>query len=231
MLLRSLGTDPYAVPRDRDIVCFDPTSDVEMVESISRKFMPNDYEHGHGVQRVGSDYMKTRDFTVNELFATDTAVFCSKQCLLDTLRGVIRFSEYEKQESYYGNPYHVRPKLLAKALRFAAQSGATIADGEIYEFQEIDAFHMALHLDRAFESGNATAIRYVDELRSRGQISEDIQDPEMLVEYLSEQTDFVFRCAPRELMKLEEECLNGDAFRDIAETYEHLPKRTGRRGF
>ena len=33
--------------------------------------------------------------------------------------GILRFTEYEKKESYEGHPYYVNPKLLAKALRIA----------------------------------------------------------------------------------------------------------------
>lgn len=217
-LERSLGVNKFSIPRDTDIVVMDNAFDDEdLMADISEQYMPDDYEHGYGVKRENEEYFKTRDFTINEVFATQKAVYCTKQCLLDTLRGVLRFADYEKRDSWDGYPYYVHPKLLAKALRLAVAFDLSIADEDVYDVQCIDEFHMALHLDRALGQGKDVARGYVDELRMKNQIPQDIVEPEELVAYLNQYTDFVFRFDKKEHIEEEQRM-----FVDRGEQYEHL---------
>ncbi|NTV44703.1 MAG: hypothetical protein HGA67_03335 [Candidatus Yonathbacteria bacterium] len=218
-LERSLGVNKFSVPRDTDIVVMDKDADEDLMADMSERYMPDDYEHGYGVKKEDEEYFKTRDFTINEVFATKEAVYCTKQCLLDTLRGVLRFAEYEKRESWDGYPYYVHPKLLAKALRLAVSSNLSLADEGVYDMQCIDEFHMALHLDRALGQGGDVARGYVEALREKNQIPQDISTPEDLVTYLNEYTDFVFRFDEPARIEEEEKAY---VFTDKGTPYEHL---------
>ncbi len=222
-LERSLGLHPFAFPRDTDIVFSGEVEDCELISSLSQKFMPEDYAHGHGVKKETEEYLETRDFTINEVFVAGSVVYFTKECLLDTVRGILRFTAYEKRHSYTeGAPYYVNKKLLAKALRFAAQYDMDVIDSEPYVFQEIDSFHMALHLDRCWQTGEWVAQGYVDELRERGQIPAEIQAPSDLLAYLNTTIDFVFRYAPKEEIELERRFIDHVDM----EALESLPSRT-----
>ena len=206
-------------------------ADEDLMENLSEMYMPDDYKHGYGVKKENEEYFKTRDFTINEVFATKDAVYCTKQCLLDTLRGVVRFSEYEKQESWSGYPYYVHPKLLAKALRLAVTSNLKISDEGVYDVQCIDEFHMALHLDRALGQGEHVARGYVEELRTKNQIPQDIFEPEDLIAYLNQYTDFVFRFDEKARIEEERQMVNdedGPYENLVPEKYREALKRQGR---
>jgi hypothetical protein len=226
-LERSLGIDAYSTPRDIDIAVMKRNeNNQDLLDELSERYMPEDFSHGYGVKKETEEYFETRDFTINQVFATREAIHCTKQCLLDTLRGVLRFTEYEKRDSYRGNLYYVHPKLLAKALRLAVVRDMKIADEDVYTFQEIDAFHIALHLDRSMEQG--VDAEYIRELRDRKQIPENIQTTKELIDYLKQETSFVFRCVPKEEEKKEQEWLQEDCPWDaIEEKYQDMPLREG----
>lgn len=228
-LERSLGIDAYASPRDIDIAVMNKEGDKidsSLLDAMSQRYMPEDYAHGHGVKNETVEYFETRDFTINQVFATNESVYCTMQCLLDTLRGVIRITEFERQESYQGKPYYIHPKLLAKALRLAVQRGMKIEDADVYDFQEIDTFHMALHLDRAAEQGVADA--YIRELRERKQIPDAIYSVDEMLDYLEGETDFIFRCVSYSDERQEEAWLKtGCPWDAIEEEFLDSPMREG----
>lgn len=222
ILERKLGINQEAKPRDIDLVFAGDDEDGELSQKLAQKYSPDDYDNGHGVQKIADDYFSTRDFTINEVLVLNDKILFTKQCLLDTVRGIIRFTDSQLQESYdEDRPYYIKPKLLAKALRFAAEKDYVLDNDEPYYFQEIGAFDMALHLDRALDTGYDVARRYLESLKQKQQIPERIEDIDDLLEYLSENTDFVFRCTKLADYQAEEEFLNDDSFDD----YDALPLR------
>lgn len=220
ILEHALGLDS-AKPRDLDLVYIgnSENEDRELSRELAEEFMPEDYSHGHGVESLEEDYFDSRDFTLNEVLYDGQGVTCTKECLTDLMRNIVRFSEYVKGEPYdYNNDdFFVSPKLMAKALRLVGdvrvrgKERARLAD-ETESLREvyIDEFHMSLHLDRALEQGMDVAEEYVSELSQRGFLPDGVTTVREVYEYLVNQTDFVFRCATeiemqQELDFLEEE--------------------------
>lgn len=188
------------MPRDLDIVFCGTEEDAELSKKLAKQYMPDDFLHGHGVETLGDDYFDTRDFTINEVILAGSKITATRQCLLDTIRRVIRVTEYEKKErNYEEGDYWVNPKLLAKALRFLAQekvrvSDMSFADEDAVQWIGIDSFHMALHLDRAIECSEDIADQYVQELVARDQLPDWIHTAREAREYLSEDLySFLFR--------------------------------------
>lgn len=229
ILHRKLGTDSFASPRDVDISYAGENENVELSNELAQKFSPDDFAHGYGVSPLKPDYFETQDFSMNELLVTADGIYLTTQCLLDNARGILRFSEFEKRESFRGNPYFVNPKLIAKALRFIADKDLKFWNNEIFEFQGIDAFHMALHLDRSLEIGYKTAVKYVDELRKAGQIPHHVHTPEELIAVLNEETDFVFRFAERYHIEAEDTFFEqtGDFLDEMEDTFQDYPQKEG----
>jgi hypothetical protein len=232
-LLQALDIDPDASPRDIDLVRVVkedlPGLDAELAAELS----PEDLKHNHGVEALKENYFQTRDFTINEVLVHDGSIYLTKACLLDTLRGIIRFSEFEKKQpsSESRASYAVQSKLIAKAVRMVAETWMSkreviLADSEIFQFQELDTFSMVLHLDRAFERGYEVAEEYVRQLRELKKIPEDIETPEKAVDYFLTRMreTFVLRCASRYILTKEEKA--AELFDAEFETWENLPKRT-----
>ncbi len=229
LLHRKLGTDSFASPRDVDISYVGENENVTLSHELAQKFSPDDFAHGYGVSLLDSDHFETQDFSINELLATADGMYLTTQCLLDNARGILRFSEFEKKESFRGNPYFVNPKLLAKALRFIADKDLRFWNNEVFEFQEIDAFHMALHLDRSLEIGYETAVKYVDELRKARQIPSEIKTPENLIAFLNEETDFIFRFSERAHIDAEDTFFEQEkgTLEQLEYEYQDYPQREG----
>lgn len=61
------------------------------------KYAEDDLANGHGVTTVEEDYFETRDFTINEVMVADNKIIISKDCLLDTVRGILRITDFEKK--------------------------------------------------------------------------------------------------------------------------------------
>jgi hypothetical protein len=210
-MLRSMLQIEAEPPRDIDLVYVgQDEQDMEVSRKLAETHMPDDFDFGYGVERLEEDYFSSRDFTWNEVLYTDGQVVCSKQCLLDTVRNVVRIADYEKQESYRGDPFFVKPKLLAKAVRFVAAARAhgnnkmaLSEDTDQAVEMGIDYWHIALHLNRSFEQDQAVAQEYVEELINRGLLPSTIQDGIGALHYLSEETDFIFRAEAADVLDKE----------------------------
>lgn len=203
---RALDRTCSHTPRDIDI-CYigDPDKeDTELSESLAKNYSPDDYIHGHGVEPLEDDYFETRDFTINEVLVNNDGAILTKQALLDMMRSIIRFTEYEKTNFYYQNYYEedeevdvrfVNDKLASKALRLIAErEERTFIDAdEFFEKKYINEFHMALHLDRAMGEGFHVANAFVENLKKYHQIPEDITTPLECATYLSDYTEFIYR--------------------------------------
>lgn len=213
LLLRSLGIDPTYQPRDVDVVRLTVEEPKQgMDDQVSQEFMPEDYENGYGVEVLGDqeEYFGTRDLTINEVLATDTDVLASKQAILDSIRRIIRLTDYERED--YGA---AGPKMLSKILRFYAESvyrygEASIQGVEDWEFEDsfITPFWLALQLDRAVDVSSDVAEKYVEELVKKRQLPEDVSSVEDAANYLFSilrqgEKPFYYRHAPTEQFNVE----------------------------
>ncbi|MFA7302160.1 MAG: hypothetical protein WC030_00210 [Candidatus Paceibacterota bacterium] len=210
-VLRSVLKIEAEPPRDIDLVYVGKNEqDTEMSRKLAETYMPDDFASGYGVETLEKDYFLSRDFTWNEVLYVDGHIVCTKQCLLDTVRNVVRVSDYEKRESYSGQAFYVKPKLLAKAVRFVAAARAH-GNNKMALSEEtdravemgIDYWHIALHLNRSFEQSEAVAEEYVDALIARELLPSTIQSPVEALHYLSEETDFIFRAEAAEVLDRE----------------------------
>ena len=224
ILEHSLGL-PYSEPRDLDIVFLGGDEDKDVSDQLAKQYMPDDFAHGYGVEQLEENYFATRDFTLNEVLYDGRKIVCTRQCLTDLLRNIVRFTDYEKDESYYGDEFFINPKLLAKAVRMVAHARdrgkeRAAITGEIDSLQElyVDDFHLALHLDRAMEQGAGVAREYVRIMNEKGFIPSDIETVEDCFEYLLGRTDFIFRCAPEPEIEEESEFVSALADEFLEDT-------------
>lgn len=205
LLLRNIGLDPTSLPRDIDIIRLteeEPESRLD--EKLAEEYMPDDLAQGYGVEHIDDtqEYLDTRDLTMNELYATDDFIVATDACLRDTIRGIIRQTDYE-YEQYYDD---IGPKMLAKMLRFYAEAlsrGMDFSlDTEVEKKLEeygLTWFWMALNLDKAAEIGSKVANQYIEELKKRKQIPDHLDDIEQVTLFLYKQMgpgNFYFRYAP-----------------------------------
>ncbi len=203
---RALDKTCSQEPRDIDI-CYigDPDrEDRSLSEYLAERYSPDDYIHGYGVEPLEDGYFETRDFTINEVLVSNESAVLTKQALLDIMRSIIRFTEYEKTNFYFQEYYgeeeevgvrFVNDKLASKALRLIAErEERTFIDAdEFFEKKYINEFHMALHLDRAMGKGFRVANAFVENLKKYHQIPEDISSPLECASYLSDYTEFIYR--------------------------------------
>jgi len=214
LLEMSLGVLDPAMPRDIDIVRTaykEPEQGLD--DKLSREFMAEDYKFGHGVREMHDydTYFAGVDFTINAVIATDTEIIATPECVLDTVRRIIRTTPLElaKQTINKGS------KSLAKGLRLYAgellrwkfeHEGAweRLPAETIYQMETafIPPFFLALQLDKTFEIGGNLPQKFTDVLRKNGFIPENIKSSFDLVYYLDEELkgrDFYFRYVPMKL--------------------------------
>ncbi|MFH1315666.1 MAG: hypothetical protein ABIH67_04720 [Candidatus Uhrbacteria bacterium] len=231
LLLRSLGIDPAYQPRDVDLIRFsEEEPEPGMDDYLAQEYSPEDFSaviEGQGRDSVEKmkdvdRYLQTRDFTLNELYATDDEVVATRECLLDSVRRIIHLTEYE----YNMFPDRIGSKMLAKAVFLYAEAIERWGEAEIthdlaYEYQFVPPFYLAVHLDKAFERGPEVAKRYVQELMKREQLPDDIITPEDAADYLLSlirDKNFYYRHAPIGQFEIEEEWM---------EQYDQQPRFRG----
>ena len=212
LLLRNLRIDPKARPRDIDIVrLVEKESSSGTDDELAQRFMSDDYATGHGVEHVDdvAQYFATRDFTFNELLATDSDITMTRGALLDTLRHIVRLSDYEATFDESDE------KLFAKAIRLYAESIYRYGyaefswDGWKFEHYGVSLFWMMLHLDRAYERGTHVADQFVLELAEKNLIPSEVQTAEQARELFAASIrnpqQFYYRYAPSKQFQIEEE--------------------------
>lgn len=227
-LLRELGIDQGAQPRDKDIVRVLDKDILGADAELAQKYSAEDYAHGHGSQELQPDYFKTRDFTINETLVYGDWIYVTKDCLLDTVRRILRFTDYERSGEDENGDDTVNEKLLAKAIRLSSEEIARgrkleMQDKEKYKFANISPFYVALHLDRAFKRGNDVAAEYVHQLVSSGQLPDSIRGPVQAADYLSQamENPYVFQYAPISVMETDDEIdTTYEKFRHLIDKYE-----------
>jgi hypothetical protein len=210
LLGRTLGFDVESIPRDVDVIRLRkdesrPGLDAE----LAQHFMPDDFSTGYGVEHITDleEYLASRDITLNEVLATDEKIFATKQCIVDSIRHILRPTKYERRgwdaDGFDGG---LSEKILAKILRFYSDSIARFDDAHIegvedWEYEEyfISPFWVALNLDRAVEQGEDIALLYIRACARKGQLPGDITTVDEVVSYLERLLGdgrFYFRHAP-----------------------------------
>lgn len=267
VLEKELGIVTEISTRDTDLLRISREENKDEDLAMAKEYCPEDLEDGgHGVEKLALNYFETRDFTINELLVVGNKIILTKNCLLDTVRGIIRFSSYEKsvmpdsEDDYYnkgnsqtGNSiegaisysnqykkdkaaykegFFVNDKLMAKALRLSAlqsrkRKEAILIDDQVYQYLDINNFHIALHLDRALEQGMDVAEEYVQKLIEYGQIESIYKnDPKALlfdiIKMLQEDGSYIFR-SERAKILLEEERMFTD-FDKYMDLLKRAPK-------
>ena len=168
-------------PRDYDIIGIKELNpDPSLKLELSEKYMPDDYQHGYGVEEDNIErYFKTRDFTINEVFADKENAYITAQGLEDLLNKCIRPSDFEKHSWYSSQSYEVgvHPKLAMKAIRLHAEFEELYGKGNIediaqwqWDFHEVPLFHLALALNKACQMGDKVSIRFYAKLIELGTI-------------------------------------------------------------
>ena len=208
LLERTLNLDPDASTRDIDVIRIPLDRDYEEQDTeVSKKYMPDDYQQGHGVEVITSvqAYLDSRDFTINEVLVYGDILYVTRACILDTVRHIVRVTDFEKRKATQLSwEDGIGDKILSKMLRFRIQllkkySNAKIEDAPslLLERRQIRPFYLALQLDRAYEMGINIAEQYVRELVILGQLPPVIRTAEQAVDYLLEHVyNFSFSHVP-----------------------------------
>ena len=183
--------------------------DYDTLDALSRKFMPDDYAFGHGIENDTLDhYFKTRDFTINQSLIKDGKLIISDFAYNDFQENIIR-------PTYFEHPYDgddMSSRLFLKALMMRSVlsqiSGSIplIEDMECPEY--IGPFDTALFLNKAMGRGAKTARVFTADLADWSIISEDYAGrPVALAKALLEDVyAFEFRPSTDERFRDIQEC-------------------------
>ena len=215
LLERALGIDVSGQPRDLDVIRLSwrkPEKDLDV--QVGYEFMPDDMETGNGVEVIGDEweYFDSRDLTLNQVWANDTEIRLTEACLLDTVRHILRPTEYERRQKVSKHDgAEVGNKMMAKMIRLYVDLVEQYGYAELIgldvwmvESSFISPFWLAVNLDRAFENG--TADQFFSEIKRLRQVPDKVKSAEEAGVYLlrlMSQSDFYFRNAPIEQYEYE----------------------------
>ncbi len=237
LLLRSLGLELRSVPRDIDLIRIKGEKGVTQEDRrLAKIYMPDDAQDGYGVEFVGDidAYFASRDYTINEVYATDSAIYCTEACVRDTIRRIIRVTQFER-DRFEGQ---IGSKMLAKAMRFYAEGIERYQLVELAEKENmtiestfVSPFWLAVQLDRAVERGDKAVKIFIAVLKDRKQIPEKIQTDLDLASYLQSIMSggyFHFRNIELRQAELEMAYLENHEDEEF-DDYELLPKHGSHR--
>lgn len=165
-LIATLSVREPHQPRDIDLIRRGSYR-IPADDEVARALMGRDYEHGARVELIRSlpGYLQSRDLSVNEVTAIDSTVYTSLLCVLDTIGHVLRPSRYRS------GTLHKRPSLLGtsllKMVRLYAEGSVLGENWSITGIPEevsFSEFDLAIHLNKAFQRGEAVAERFLHTL-------------------------------------------------------------------
>lgn len=158
--------------RDLDVVCFGGRNS-EMDYQILKTIMQDDWLSSYTPNQLievhlsTKSYFRTRELTINEVYLQGSHVIATAQCVCDMLSGVIRATAFHRRI----NRGCIESKIAAKAVRLYVEGEAEGREMRLdllpKSTQIISHFHLALHLARARELGDAIALRYLEEVMCR----------------------------------------------------------------
>lgn len=163
-LVSALNLRQARAPRDIDLIRKGSHA-IPEDERVARELMTRDYRHGARVELVRdmARHLATRDLTINEVASFQSQIFASPLAILDSVGHVARPS------SYRAGTLHRAPSLdgrvLLKMLRLyaegsqASEAWRVVGIPEEVSFSETD---LALHLNKAFQRGEAVARAFLE---------------------------------------------------------------------
>ena len=165
-LQTALGFGSPAV-RDVDLVCF-VGDRKEMSEALAKKYMFEDWLNCRPRSRstlircykTVQQFMQSRDLTINQVVLSDGVVFCTPQCLCDTIGGTIRATR-DHRRKHHGKLSAI---IACKAVRFSVELGMRL---DRFKHQKIQPFDVAVHFLRAMQRSDAIALQYLKQLKRR----------------------------------------------------------------
>lgn len=155
--------------RDMDVIFHGETPDPEIHEHVAKSFMQDDWIVAKKKNRIIAKqpslkgYLRTHEFTINQLMLSQTYVFCTAQCLSDLVAGVIRPTKHHLRK----HNGLVDGIVAAKAVRFFVEGRAEGRRLRLDHFkvakQGISKFHLAVHFGRALEHSESVGIAFLEE--------------------------------------------------------------------
>jgi hypothetical protein len=169
--------------RDFDLVRFGRIPS-RMDRQVAERLMESDFRHGAGVELVESldRYFSTRDLSVNEAILISGQVICTQQALVDTIHGKIRPTQHVKRSD--GT---LEPLVAMKTLRFQAEALAKGRNSAIVGLTrplECVPFALAVHLERALDSGNSVAEIFLQQCMAWEALPKEIINLDQLKTFL-----------------------------------------------
>lgn len=146
------------------------------LDELSRKYMPDDYNFGHGIQSDSlENYFKTRDFTINQCLIKDGKLLISDIAEQDFVENIIRPSYYElshDQDELSGRLF-LKAIILQSVISQISNSIPLLEDvnmpnphdaayGENDEYTKVVPFDIALFLNKAMSRGVETSMIFVN---------------------------------------------------------------------
>ena len=176
-IAREIITGDHEPIRDIDLVNIldedgDSQLDYDTLDALSMKYMPDDYEFGHG---IGDDtlenYFKTRDFTINQSLIMGGELIISDLAYNDFQENIIRPTYYELP--YDGDSLSSRLFLKALMMRDVVSqisSSIPLLEDVHINSNYIRDFDIALNLNKAMSRGARTACIFTEDLADWGLI-------------------------------------------------------------
>lgn len=119
VLQKIIGLEDNIDYRDIDILRMeDMNPDNYLDDKVAKKYMPDDFENGHGVEVINSnEYFTTRDISQNEVYILNNRMYFLKRALIDIVSNT-----YYPSDKKINNGFLSEGKILAKAIRFLAEN-------------------------------------------------------------------------------------------------------------
>lgn len=192
----------------------------EELDEVSKKYMPDDFTYGHGIQteRI-EDYFGSRDLTINQCLLSGNRLLMTRAAYDDFQENIIRPTYYEKR--YEDDICHdrllMRSLLLQTVLRESTESYPTLEEFTIYDdddenyFEEeeedddrdetitylVDNFEQVVTLNKAMSRGVKTAQNFTKTLAEWGIINPKfVEQPMMLAKELNTRLRYPFVYRP-----------------------------------
>lgn len=216
LLLRQLEIDPTAEPRDIDVIRIisdepEPGLDKKIIETFESEFVKYKIETISDFE----SYFNTRDITQNQIFATQDTIITTRACLLDTVRRIIRLTDFEYNSENYLDP--IGPKMKIRLLRlysdalhrYGIESEIPDMPKEMWaqETEHVSTFYIALQFEKACQQGEAVAQTFIETLKEADIFPKKIKTINDAYDFLMETIDdrnFYFRAAPIQIYKEEQ---------------------------
>lgn len=163
-----------SIVRDMDVFFHGIKHDPAVHKRVAKSIMQDDWLNSRNPRRVIGNqpslkgYLRTREFTINQLMLNKKEITCTIQSLCDLVAGVIRPTRFHLR-THSG---YVHGIVAAKAIRFFVEGQHEGRDMHLRPIKAarpgITKFQLALHLGRALEHGEEVGIAFVNECNKRG---------------------------------------------------------------